>query len=605
MSKATWFPAVGTIPTEPGVYRWFDEAGRILYVGKAKNLRARLSSYFVDPARLHERTRRMVGNASRIDWTIVNSEFEALQLEFTWIKQFNPPFNVQFKDDKSYPYLVVSMQEEFPRAFSSRRRTKDGAKYFGPYTQAWAVRETIDTLLKVFPMRTCNTSVFDNAKRTGRPCLLAEIGKCAAPCVGRVTAEEHRKIAKGFADFVSGSAGSLIKNLKAEMQVASDQLNFEKAGRLRDQVGALEAVNAKSAVVFEDNTSADLFAIAIDAFSAGISMFKVRDGRIRGARGWVVDLEIERTPEELLEYALQNNYDVDDDVPKEILIPWLPADEVELTGWLSGKAGVQVKLRVPQRGDKKSLADTALANAKHSLLNYKLKRSTDFTARSTALANLQAALGLEAPPLTIECFDVSHLAGTGIVASKVVFVDGLPKKDLYRRFNITDSTDDTESMRQVITRRCVQLLEGEEGSLPLIVVDGGLPQVNAARNAAKAAGLPHLRIIGLAKRLEEVWTDTSSFPLILPRASDELYLLQALRDEAHRFAIGHQRLKRKATISSKLEEIDGVGVAKVRMLLKHFGSAKRVAAATIDELSDVPGIGPVLAAQIHSAFVKN
>ncbi|MEY2737511.1 MAG: hypothetical protein RL683_629 [Actinomycetota bacterium] len=605
MSKATWFPAVGTIPTEPGVYRWFDETGRILYVGKAKNLRARLSSYFVDPARLHERTRRMVGNASRIDWTIVNSEFEALQLEFTWIKEFNPPFNVQFKDDKSYPYLVVSIQEDFPRAFSSRRRTKDGAKYFGPYTQAWAVRETIDTLLKVFPIRTCNTSVFDNAKRTGRPCLLAEIGKCAAPCVGRVTAEEHRKIAKGFADFVSGSAGSLIKNLKAEMLVASDQLNFEKAGRLRDQVGALEAVNAKSAVVFEDNTSADLFAIAIDDFSAGISMFKVRDGRIRGARGWVVDLEIERTPEELLEYALQNNYDAEDDVPKEILIPWAPADEVELAGWLSGKAGVQVKLRVPQRGDKKSLADTALTNAKHSLLNYKLKRSTDFTARSTALANLQAALGLEAPPLTIECFDVSHLAGTGIVASKVVFVDGLPKKDLYRRFNIADSTDDTESMRQVITRRCLQLLEGDEESLPLIVVDGGLPQVNAARNAARAAGLPNLRIIGLAKRLEEVWTDTSNFPLILPRASDELYLLQALRDEAHRFAIGHQRLKRKASISSKLEEIEGVGVAKVRLLLKHFGSAKRVAAATIDELSDVPGIGPALAVQIHSAFVKN
>ena len=605
MSKATWFPAVGTIPTEPGVYRWFDEAGRILYVGKAKNLRARLSSYFVDPARLHERTRRMVGSASRIDWTIVNSEFEALQLEFTWIKEFNPPFNVQFKDDKSYPYLVVSMQEEFPRAFSSRRRTKDGAKYFGPYTQAWAVRETIDTLLKVFPIRTCNTSVFDNAKRTGRPCLLAEIGKCAAPCVGRVSVAEHQNIAKGFADFVSGSAGPLIKNLKAEMQVASDQLNFEKAGRLRDQVGALEAVNAKSAVVFGDNTSADLFAIAIDDFSAGISMFKVRDGRIRGARGWVVDLEIERTPEELLEYALQNNYDTDEDVPKEILIPWAPADETELTGWLSAKAGAQVKLRVPQRGDKKSLADTALTNAKHSLLNYKLKRSTDFTARSTALANLQDALGLETPPLTIECFDVSHLAGTGIVASKVVFVDGLPKKDLYRRFNIAESNDDTESMRQVITRRCLQLLEDGESALPLIVVDGGLPQVNSARNAALAAGLPNLRIIGLAKRLEEVWTDTSEFPLILPRASDELYLLQALRDEAHRFAIGHQRLKRKATISSKLEDIDGVGVAKVRLLLKHFGSAKRVAAATVEELSDVPGIGPVLAKQIHSAFIKN
>lgn len=605
MSKATWFPSVATIPTEPGVYRWFDESSRILYVGKAKNLRARLSSYFVEPSRLHERTRRMVASATRIDWTIVNTEFEALQLEFTWIKEFNPPFNVQFKDDKSYPYLVVSIQDEIPRAFSSRKRTSDGGKYFGPYTQAWAVRETIDTLLKVFPMRTCNATVFDNARRSGRPCLLAEIGKCAAPCVGRTTVDEHRSIANGFVDFVSGNAGSLIKTLKTEMLAASDELNFEKAGRLRDQVTALEAVNAKSAVVFDDNTSADLFSIAIDDFSAGISMFKVREGRIRGARGWVVDLETPRTPGELLEYALQHNYDLEEDIPREILIPWPVADEVELTSWLSTKANHQVRLRVPQRGDKKALADTALTNARHSLLTYRMKRSTDFTARSTALGNLQRALNLDKPPLSIECFDVSHLGGTGIVASKVVFVDGLPKKDLYRRFNIADSNDDTESMRQVITRRCLQLLENPEGTLPLIVVDGGLPQVNAARRAAIAAGVPKLRIIGLAKRLEEVWTDTSDFPLILPRASDELYLLQAIRDEAHRFAIAHQRIKRKATIATKLEEIEGVGPTKVRLLLKHFGSAKRVASASIEELADVPGVGPILARQIHATFVKN
>ena len=605
MSKATWFPPVATIPTEPGVYRWFDESSRILYVGKAKNLRARLSSYFVEPSRLHERTRRMVASATRIDWTIVNTEFEALQLEFTWIKEFNPPFNVQFKDDKSYPYLVVSIQDEIPRAFSSRKRTSDGGKYFGPYTQAWAVRETIDTLLKVFPMRTCNATVFDNARRSGRPCLLAEIGKCAAPCVGRTTVDEHRAIANGFVDFVSGNAGSLIKTLKTEMLAASDELNFEKAGRLRDQVTALEAVNAKSAVVFDDNTSADLFSIAIDDFSAGISMFKVREGRIRGARGWVVDLETPRTPGELLEYALQHNYDLEEDIPREVLIPWPAADEVELTSWLSTKANHQVRLRVPLRGDKKALADTALTNARHSLLTYRMKRSTDFTARSTALGNLQRALNLDKPPLSIECFDVSHLGGTGIVASKVVFVDGLPKKDLYRRFNIADSNDDTESMRQVITRRCLQLLENPEGTLPLIVVDGGLPQVNAARRAAIAAGVPKLRIIGLAKRLEEVWTDTSDFPLILPRASDELYLLQAIRDEAHRFAIAHQRIKRKATIATKLEEVEGVGPTKVRLLLKHFGSAKRVASASIEELADVPGVGPILARQIHATFVKN
>lgn len=605
MPKADWFPETSTIPVSPGVYRWFDESGRILYVGKAKNLRNRLTSYFVDPAKLHERTRRMVSAASRIDWTIVNTEFEALQLEFTWIKEFNPPYNVQFKDDKSYPYLVVSTQEEFPRAFSSRRRVKDGAKYFGPYTQAWAVRETIETLLKVFPVRTCNSTTFANAERSGRPCLLAEIGKCAAPCVGRVSMEEHKEIAKGFVDFVSGNAGSLIRDLRMSMEDASQSQNYEKAGRIRDQILALEAVNAKSAVVFEDDTSADLFAIAVDDFSAGISMFKVRDGRIRGARGWIVDLEVERTPAELLEYALQHHYDAEDEAPKEILVPWLPEDVEGVLEWLSSKAGSKVTLRVPQRGDKKALAETAFTNAKHTLATYKLKRVTDFTARSTALSNLQSALGLEHPPITIECFDVSHLGGTGIVASKVVFVDGLPKKDLYRRFNIANSSDDTESMRQVITRRCLQLLEEPEQNFPLVVVDGGVPQVNAAKEAARAAGVPGLRIIGLAKRMEEVWTDSGDFPVIFPRASDELYLLQALRDEAHRFAITHQRLKRKATIASKLEDIDGVGVAKVRLLLKHFGSAKRVASASVEELADVPGIGPILAAQIHSAFVKN
>lgn len=605
MPKADWFPETSTIPVSPGVYRWFDESGRILYVGKAKNLRNRLTSYFVDPSKLHERTRRMVSAASRIDWTIVNTEFEALQLEFTWIKEFNPPYNVQFKDDKSYPYLVVSTQEDFPRAFSSRRRVKDGAKYFGPYTQAWAVRETIETLLKVFPVRTCNSTTFANAERSGRPCLLAEIGKCAAPCVGRVSMAEHKEIAKGFVDFVSGNAGSLIRDLRMSMEDASQSQNYEKAGRIRDQIHALESVNAKSAVVFEDDTSADLFAIAVDDFSAGISMFKVRDGRIRGARGWIVDLEVERTPAELLEYALQHHYDAEDEAPKEILVPWLPEDVEGVLEWLSSKAGSKVTLRVPQRGDKKALVETAFTNAKHTLATYKLKRVTDFTARSTALSNLQSALGLEHPPITIECFDVSHLGGTGIVASKVVFVDGLPKKDLYRRFNIANSSDDTESMRQVITRRCLQLLEEPEQNFPLVVVDGGVPQVNAAKEAARAAGVPGLRIIGLAKRMEEVWTDSGDFPVIFPRASDELYLLQALRDEAHRFAITHQRLKRKATIASKLEDIDGVGVAKVRLLLKHFGSAKRVASASVEELADVPGIGPILAAQIHSAFVKN
>lgn len=600
MTSKRWFPDTNTIPREPGVYRWFDHSGRVLYVGKAKDLRSRLSSYFVDSSKLHERTRRMVASATSIDWTIVDSEFEALQLEFTWIKEFDPPYNVQFKDDKSYPYLAVSLGEEFPRAFLSRSRTNPNDKYFGPYIQAWTIRETIDSLLKVFPIRTCNKTKFENAKRSNRACMLAELGKCSAPCVGRITGDAHRELVKNFIAQLEGKNAAFMRRLESAMHEASSNLQFEKAARIRDQLFALDAINAKSVVVFDDNTSADLFAVAINELSAAVSYFKVREGRIRGAKNWVVDLETEREDAEILRYALQHHYSSEDDIAREILVPWLPKDLLALEEWLGKQGKKSVAIRVPKRGDKKDLGVTALKNAKHALELYKLKRSTDFTSRSEALANLQQALQLPELPLSIECFDVSHLAGTDIVASQVVFVDALPRKDAYRRFKISSSSDDTESIRQVITRRCAKF--SLEETLPLIFVDGGQPQVNAAKSAAIESGFPQLQIFGIAKRLEEIWPPNSSFPIVLPRNSSELFLVQSLRDEAHRFAISHQRLRRKATIASALDDIPGLGLKKVRVLLSHFGSAKRISKATKSELMDVPGIGSELADAIIQTF---
>ena len=600
--RQTWFPATNTIPTNPGVYRWYDDKDRILYVGKAKNLKARLVSYFAKPEKLHERTRRMVESAVRIDWTIVKTEFEALQLEFTWIKEFNPPFNVQFRDDKSYPYLAISAGEEFPRVFTSRRRVKGKTKYFGPYTKAWAIRETIDGLLKVFPMRSCSDSQFASAKSADRPCLLADIGKCSAPCVGRISAPDHQVLVNKFSDFVSGADTRYISELKTKMLQASDEQNFELAARFRDQQSALETVAAKSAVVLEQSANADVFALAMDGYTAAVSMFNVRNGRIRGARGWVVDLELERTEAELFEYTLQNVY-VDEalPVPKEIVTSVLPSDHLPLEELLTNLRGSKVKIKVAERGDKRALTETAMANAVSSLSQFKLKRSTDFTARSVALANLQTALGLNSIPLVIECYDVSHLAGTNIVASKVVFVDGKPRKDLYRRYNIAKATDDTDAMNQVLIRRLAAVDDRDD--LPdLIVVDGARPQVSAAMKAAHSTGVEELNIVGIAKRLEELWLPQDEYPVLLPRASDELFLIQHLRDESHRFAISHQRQKRSASIATALEEIPGLGQKRARILLKAFGSAKRVKLATVSELSDVPGIGPNLAEIIFKAL---
>lgn len=614
-------PKTGEIPTQPGVYRWLDSNGRVLYVGKAKNLRARLSNYFGPLDSLHERTRRMVTSAADVQWTIVNTEYEALQLEFTWIKEFDPPFNVRFKDDKSYPYLAVSIGEAVPRAFITRNREMKGVKYFGPYTQAWAVRETLDTLLKVYPVRSCTKGVYQRAQSSNRACLLGDIGKCAAPCVKRVTPEAHKQIAKQFIDFMAGGDLKHVELLREKMQQASNNQQYELAAQYRDDVEALETVLEKSAVVFSDQTDADLFGIADDELAAAVSMFVVRGGRIRGVRGWVIDKELERDPAELVEYVLQNVYAPIDgaepqEVPREVIVPVDPADKAEVATWLSDIRGTKVDLHIAQRGDKAALAGTALTNAKHALMLYKTRRSADFTARADALAGIQRVLNLDEAPLRIECFDVSHLSGTNVVASMVVFEDGLPKKDHYRRFSIEDTQDDTDSIYQVLTRRLKYLREPQTGAADeastnkfayrpsLLIVDGGQPQVNAAQRAVNESGIEGLTVVGLAKRLEEVWRPGSEFPVIFPRATDELFLLQRIRDEAHRFAITYQRQKRASSIASALSEISGLGEKRVSALLKHFGSAKRLKLASAEEIAEVAGIGPVLAQQIVQALVS-
>jgi len=602
-------PKTGEIPTDPGVYRFLDENGRVLYVGKAKNLRARLSSYFAPLESLQEKTRRMVQTARDVNWTIVKTEFEALQLEFTWIKEFDPPFNVRFKDDKSYPYLAVTMGDEIPRAFITRNKEIKNAKYFGPYTQSWAIRETLDTLLKVYPVRSCTSGTYQRAKSTNRPCLLADIGKCSAPCVSRVSPAEHKAISKELVDFMNHGDEEHIESLKARMMEASETQQYELAASLRDDVTALETVLEKSTVVFTDQTDADLFGIADDELTAAVSLFRVRGGRIRGVRAWVVDKELERSTAELVEYLLQNVYGKDatfaSDVPKEVLVPLLPEDAEALGAWLSEIRGSKVDLRVPQRGDKRALAETAHTNAKHALGLYKLRRTADFTARTEALGDIQRYLNLSAEPLRIECFDVSHLGGTGVVASMVVFEDGLPKKDQYRKFNIEETTDDTESIYQVLTRRLKYLVNAEDEPSNkfsyrpgLLIVDGGQPQVNAAQRALNDLGITDINIVGLAKRLEEIWLPNNPFPTILPRGTEALFLLQRVRDEAHRFAITAQRQKRKSSIATELLNIEGLGEKRVTALLRRFGSAKRLRAASVEEIAEVAGIGQVLAESI-------
>jgi excinuclease ABC subunit C len=628
----------------------------VIYVGKAKSLRSRLNSYFADFASLHPRTQAMLTSAAGVDWTVVATEVEALQLEYSWIKEFDPRFNVKYRDDKSYPYLAVTMSEQYPRVMVMRGAKRKGTRYFGPYSHAWAIRDTVDTLLRVFPVRTCSAGVFKRAGQIGRPCLLGYIGKCSAPCVSRVSEAEHRELAEDFCDFMAGQTTRFIRRIEAEMKQAAAAEEFERAARLRDDMRALERALEKQAVVLGDGTDCDVIALAEDQLEAAVQVFYVRGGRVRGQRGWVLEKVEDVTSGELVEHFLGQVYGetavntaepetgapggAGSGVPREVLVPVLPPGPATVAEWLAARRGGPVDLRVPRRGDKKALMETVARNAAQSLALHKTRRASDLTTRSRALHEIQEALGLDDAPLRIECYDVSNLQGTHVVASMVVFEDGLARKGEYRRFSIrgTDGTDDISSIYEVITRRFRRYLEEREetGELDvlgdpgdaeqdrqrdqaerdaalrqrkfayppnLVVVDGGPAQADAACRALSELGIDDVAVCGLAKRLEEVWLPGEEFPVILPRSSEGLYLLQRVRDEAHRFAITYHRQKRSQSFTaSALDDIPGLGPARRAALLKRFGSVRRMSAATPEEIAAVPGIGPRLAEVITGAL---
>ncbi|MEJ1091635.1 excinuclease ABC subunit UvrC [Microbacterium istanbulense] len=626
-------PRTGEIPTDPGVYRFRDADGRVLYVGKAKNLRQRLSNYFAPLRTLHERTRRMVTTAASVEWTVVPTDVDSLQLEYMWIKEFDPPFNVRYKDDKSYPFMAITLADEAPRVMVTRNRKIPGARYFGPYPKVWAVHETIDLMVKAFPIRTCSDASYKRAMATGRPCFPGQIGKCGGPCSMKVTIAEHRAMVDDFIAFMAGGDERFRRELTQSMKSASAAMDYESAARFRDKLQAIDAVLSKSALVLPSDEDADLFGIAEDELAAAVQHFVIRGGRVRGVRATTIDKELDISGPELVDQVLQRAYGDGVDVPRRVLVPTLPDDADELEVWLRERRGRKVEVAVAQRGQRAELMRTATLNAQQALLRHKTRRTSDYTARTLALTELQEALGLDEAPLRIECFDISHFGGTNVVASMVVFEDGLPRKDQYRSFNIAETTDDTDSMYQVLMRRLAYLdadpvaggdsetdAEGEGDSDPtddgevstprrrprfayrpqLLVVDGGQPQVEAAARALRDSGHPEIALCGIAKRLEELWVPGDPYPVILPRTSEALYLVQRLRDEAHRFAITHQRRRRKRDITTVLSEVPGLGESRIKALLKHFGSVAALRGATPDQITEVAGIGPALATAIHA-----
>ncbi|WP_084344444.1 excinuclease ABC subunit UvrC [Microbacterium resistens] len=628
-------PRAGEIPTDPGVYRFRDAQGRVLYVGKAKNLRQRLSNYFAPLRTLHERTRRMVTTATSVEWTVVPTDVDSLQLEYMWIKEFDPPFNVRYKDDKSYPFMAVTLGDEAPRVLVTRNRRIPGARYFGPYPKVWAVHETIDLMIKAFPIRTCSDASYRRAMQTGRPCFPGQIGKCGGPCSMTVTIEEHRAMVDDFIAFMEGGDERFTRELTRRMREASAAMDYENAARYRDKLASIEAVLGKSALVLPQDEDADLFGIAEDELSAAVQHFVIRGGRVRGVRASTVEKEIDISGGDLVDQVLQRAYGEaeGDAVPRRVLVPSLPDDVSELEQWLRDRRGRKVEIAVAQRGQRAELMRNATVNAQQALLRHKMKRSSDYVTRTQALTDLQEALGLADAPLRIECYDISHLSGTNVVGSMVVFEDGLPRKDQYRSFGIPETTDDTDSIYQVLRRRLAHLdaPEGEplapgappadaletadaaEAEAPqgrrrprfayppqLLLVDGGRPQVEAAARALRDAGHTEIGLAGIAKRLEEIWLPGDEYPVILPRTSEALYLLQRLRDEAHRFAITHQRKKRKRDITTVLAEVPGLGAARIRALLRHFGSVAALRRAEPSQIQEVTGIGPALAQSIHT-----
>lgn len=609
-------PAPGEIPTNPGVYRFRGDDDRVLYVGKAKNLRQRLSNYFAPLETLHERTRRMVLTATRVDWTVVPTDVDSLQLEYQWIKQYNPPFNVKYRDDKSYPFLAITLADEAPRVMMTRNRKIRGAKYFGPYPKVWAVRDTIDLMLKVFPIRTCNDAQYRRAMQTGKPCFPGQIGKCGGPCSMTVSIEEHRKIVDDFIAFMQGGDERFTVELTTKMRAAAAALDFEQAAIYRDKLESIDAVLTKSALVLPDSEDADLFGIVGDELDAAVHHFVIRGGRVRGASSHIVEKELDLTDGELVDQVLQRTYGdaKGPDIPRRVLVPEAPATKAELEEFLSERRGTRVEIADALRGQRAELMRNATLNAQQALVRHKSQRTSDYATRTQALADLQEALGMPDAPLRIECYDISHLQGTNVVGSMVVFEDGLPRKDQYRAFGIAETTDDTDSIYQVLSRRLARLDESgdpEQTGKPrfsyppqLLLVDGGQPQVNAAARALAESGHTEIALAGIAKRLEELWLPGDDFPVILPRTSEALYLVQRLRDEAHRFAITHQRARRKRDIRTVLSEIPGLGESRIKSLLKHFGSVAALREASAEQIQELPGIGPKLAQTIYTHLAR-
>lgn len=611
------------IPTSPGVYRFYDEQEKVIYVGKAKNLRARLSTYF--QSNLDEKVKSMVWEAARVDWTIVGNEIESLQLEFTWIQQERPKYNVIFRDDKSFPYLAVTVKEEVARVFVTRSIKKDGTKYFGPYPHAWALRELVDILQTVFPIRSCASGVYARAERSNRACLLGYIGKCVAPCIARDEASrgQYRELVNSLVSFMNSDQSKFIDELRRKMLIAAEKEDFEGAAKLRDQIDALEKISTSNSVALSPDASVDLFAIIWEELGGkgAVTQFQVRGGRVTSALSWIVESGVEVDRPAHLEQLLAAKYllDPSSDIPEEILINIELHDTGALEELLSKKKKSRVEIRVPQRGEKRELLDSVARNSHDVLFRHISKRSQDITTRSQALEEIAQALGMEQAPLRIECFDIANMQGSQIVASMVVFEDGLPKKSDYRRFSIHSDTgkpNDVAAMKQVLSRRLARMDEEviDEAEVDrskvkfayppqLIIVDGGKPQVNAAAEVLEGRDI---FLCGLAKRLEEVWLPQNNVPIIFPRNSEALYLFQRIRDEAHRFANTYHRSKRsKEGLASVLEEIDGLGAVRRKTLIDHFGSVAKIRAASIDEIAALSGIGPKIAAHISQALARD
>jgi excinuclease ABC subunit C len=636
-------PDPGTIPTGPGCYLWRDRHGRVVYVGKAKNLRARLSSYFQDVGQLHQRTRSMLEAAASVEWIIVASDVESLHLEYNLIKQHRPRFNIRYTDDKSYPYLAVTLGEDVPRAMVRRNPRADGTRYFGPYAHAYAIRETLDLLLRIYPVRTCSQGVFDRHRRADRPCLLHHIGKCSAPCTGEVSRDGHAELLEGLMGFLDGDTEGALEQLRDRMQAESAKQNYEAAARIRDQLKAMETALAKQVMVTGRREDLDAISWHADELEVAFQVFFVRRGRVVGRKGWTVDrVEALDMPQLLSRFVVQvfservatlgqparaltatakggargllEEPDVATTsiVGREVLVPELPEDVEVLEDLLSDLRGARVSIRVPLRGPKRAFLETVRGNAEEAFHQHRLKRAKDFNARSQALRELQQHLGLEQSPLRIECYDISTLQGTNSVASMVVMEDGLPRKSEYRRFKIRGvvGQDDFAMMHEVITRRFSRYLDerdrpvdsGTKFAYPpnLVLIDGGKGQLNAAARALEDLGVEGVEIASLAKRLEEVFRPGRPDGILLPRGSEALFLVMRIRDEAHRFAITyHRSLRGKEMVASVFDEIPGVGPARRAALLERFGTVRALKEATVADLADVDGISTALAARIH------